>query len=81
MISALLTTRPAAAVVPGAYTYDSKLTGTRYVLNTDARNQRQAEAGCIALGGHLVSYTSAQEQVRPDGASATTPHVGLLANA
>jgi hypothetical protein len=59
--------------VPGAYTYDSKLTGNRYVLNTDARIQREAEAGCIALGGHLVSYTSAQEQVRPAAATAATP--------
>jgi hypothetical protein len=53
--------------VPGAYTYDSALTGTRYVLNTAAADQVSAEAGCVTLGGHLVSYTSKMEQADVEG--------------
>jgi hypothetical protein len=48
--------------VPSVYTYDSRVTGTRYVLSTTPVDQQTAEANCVTLGGHLVSYTSLMEQ-------------------
>ena len=46
----------------GAWTYYSNTTRHTYVFNSTATTQQQAELGCQAAGGHLLSYTSRQEQ-------------------
>jgi hypothetical protein len=45
------------------YNYTNNLTDISYVLNTSMTNYYEAEDNCLALGGHLVSYTSLEEQV------------------
>jgi hypothetical protein len=49
---------------PGlTYSYTNNLTSISYVLNTTHTNFYEAEDNCIALGGHLISYTSLEEQI------------------
>jgi hypothetical protein len=47
---------------PFLYNHTSAKLGTTYYLDTAPLNALAAEASCMQLGGHLVSYGSAQEQ-------------------
>jgi hypothetical protein len=40
----------------------SAVTGSRYMLNTSLASQAEAQAACNLQGGHLVSYSSLEEQ-------------------
>jgi hypothetical protein len=57
-------TAPPLAAEPRAYaTYSDPATKVRYTLFTQPANFAGASARCRALGGNLVSYTSAAEQL------------------
>jgi hypothetical protein len=47
---------------PSVYNYTSAKLGATYLMDTAPLNALAAEASCMRLGGHLVSYGSAQEQ-------------------
>ncbi len=51
---------PAAAL--GAFYYTSPLTNVTYLFNNTPVNAFQAELACQAGGGHLVSFTSVEQQ-------------------
>ena len=53
---------PCAA--PNQYTFNSSVSGENftYTLNTSLVSQADAEHHCACFGGHLVSYTSLEEQ-------------------
>jgi hypothetical protein len=48
---------------PGAYIYVSNTTNSTYILNTTKTDFKAAQRACNNQGGHLVSYSSAAEQV------------------
>ncbi len=48
------------------YNYTSKASGARYSLHTLPVNLYQAEATCVADGGHVVSYTSIGEHLEAE---------------
>ncbi len=47
---------------PNAFVFISNVTGEQYTLNTTWVSQVDAEKQCACTGGHLVSYTSLDEQ-------------------
>lgn len=48
---------------PDMYVYVSNASNATYLLNTTFTNQVAAQRSCNANGGHLVAYTSIEEQV------------------
>jgi hypothetical protein len=50
------------STAPNAFVYTSNVTGQTYTLNTSFVSQADAERQCACTGGHLVSYTSQDEQ-------------------
>jgi hypothetical protein len=53
---------------PFVYSYTSAKLDSTYYLDTSPLNALAAEASCMTLGGHLVSYGSAQEQSEVEAA-------------
>ncbi len=47
---------------PAVAYFTSPLTQNSYLLNTSKADRMEAESSCIEWGGHLVSYTSKEEQ-------------------
>ncbi len=45
------------------YNYTNTQTEVTYMLNTSKANYYEAEEVCMERGGHLVSYTSIEEQL------------------
>lgn len=54
--------RPAASV-----TITANSTGNNYTLRVQPLNHSQAEAACQAIGGHLASFLSRDEQLDVEG--------------
>jgi hypothetical protein len=50
-------------VPPGIWHYKSPSTNYTYAFNNSAVNQQDAELGCQDAGGHLVTWTSLEEQI------------------
>ena len=50
------------AAAPNAFTFTSNITEQTYILNTSFVSQADAEHQCACQGGHLVSWTSLEEQ-------------------
>ncbi len=49
----------------GAWNYTSPITNDTYVFNSTAVNQADAQSSCKVAGGHLVAWSSVEEQVGP----------------
>jgi hypothetical protein len=58
-----ITLPPLACAATGAWNYTSPLTNDTYVFNSTTLNQADAQASCKVAGGHLVAWTSVEEQV------------------
>lgn len=54
---------PPSAAASAGYQYISPVSGATFVLDTKPANFSTAEAYCNTQGGHLVYYTSVEEQV------------------
>jgi hypothetical protein len=52
---------------PKTVSYKSPFSQSAYILNTSLGDVYSHEAGCAAKGGHLVSFTSIQEQMEVEG--------------
>jgi hypothetical protein len=61
---------PACAAAAAGYQYISPVSGATFVLDTKPANFTTAEAYCNTQGGHLVYYTSVEEQVGAGAAGA-----------
>jgi hypothetical protein len=63
---------------PGlTYTYTNSFSSVQYVLNTTRVNWYEAEDTCMSMGGHLISYSSIEEQLDVEAYFAASS--GLLA--
>ncbi len=58
-------------------TYTSPVTGSTYILNTTLGDRYSAQAGCRKAGGHLVSFTSLEEQMDVEQVCWGWPSFGL----
>ena len=52
---------------PLTMTFTSNITQNTYMLNTSAADRNQAQESCIGMGGHVVSFTSLEEQREVEG--------------
>lgn len=64
---------PAVPVVAPIFT--SRITGTSFYFNGSAAKQADAQAACLAAGGHLATYASMEEQAEVEEHYVTTGHL------